>query len=110
MEAAASLAADVRNSVVSSNGAALTGAATARDMALNARAASRVLQSAPTEARRSPRTFQSRDHALQGAAAHQPKAGTQYREWGRVRVIITVGGWGQVMVTVKLEGNTGVRV
>jgi len=51
VEAADRLAADVRDSVVSSNGAALTGAATARDMALNARTASRALQSAPSEAR-----------------------------------------------------------
>ncbi len=51
IEAADRLAADVQNSVVSSNGSALTSAATARDMALNARTASRALQSAPSEAR-----------------------------------------------------------
>ena len=54
VEAADRLAADVQNSVVSSNGGALTGAATARDMALNARTASRALQSAPSEACISP--------------------------------------------------------
>ncbi len=79
VEAAANLAADVRNSVVGSNGAALTGAATARDMALSARAASRVVQSAPSEARRWPRAAPSQDGALQDAAVSRPEAGW---DWG----------------------------